>query len=369
VWDDPLKPGKYAFNTYAGKIVEVPTTNFILKWDRNDSGTHRFDENLSEISLITKDAFEPVLPLSVVVHIDYRKAPLVIQRFGDVKRLVEQTLDPMVTAYFKNIAQTRTLIQLIHDRSSIQQVACEEMRDKFGQYNLELLEVLIGTPASPPGDARIEDILTQLRARQIAQEQLETYARQEQAAIKERELREAESKASRQHEITESELAIAIQGNQGRARREQAVQKAEEIKVLAQANAMRMRTVTEERAARIRALGEARAQHTEHMGAARARAIELAVQAYGDPRLQLTGEVMERFSRAVERTGIDVVPRVMVGGEASSSTGGPALVEGMLAMLLAERAPDSRGNGSHKTTREHSPGMRKHGNAIQKHAS
>jgi uncharacterized membrane protein YqiK len=54
---------------------------------------------LSEISLITKDAFEPNLPLSVVVHIDYKKAPLVIQQFGDVKRLVEQTLDPMVSAY------------------------------------------------------------------------------------------------------------------------------------------------------------------------------------------------------------------------------------------------------------------------------
>ena len=68
-------------------------------------------------TLITKDAFEPSLPLSVVVHIDYRKAPLVVQRFGDVKRLVEQTLDPMVAAYFKNIGQTRTLIQLIQDRA------------------------------------------------------------------------------------------------------------------------------------------------------------------------------------------------------------------------------------------------------------
>jgi len=31
VWSEPLLPGKYAFNTYAGKVVSVPTTNFILK--------------------------------------------------------------------------------------------------------------------------------------------------------------------------------------------------------------------------------------------------------------------------------------------------------------------------------------------------
>lgn len=79
VWSMPLLPGKYAFNTYAGKIIIVPTTNFTLKWVKEETGSHKFDENLSQVSLITKDAFEPSLPLSVVVHIDYRKAPLVIQ--------------------------------------------------------------------------------------------------------------------------------------------------------------------------------------------------------------------------------------------------------------------------------------------------
>ena len=146
MWSEPLLPGKYAFNTYAGKVVSVPTTNIILKWIRSQVGSHRFDENLTEVSLITKDAFEPSLPLSVVIHIDYQKAPLVIQRFGDVKRLVEQTLDPMVSAYFKNIGQTRTLIQLIQERNEIQRISSQEMKEKFAHYNLELEEVLIGTP-------------------------------------------------------------------------------------------------------------------------------------------------------------------------------------------------------------------------------
>ena len=217
VWAEPLLPGKYAFNTYAGKIVMVPTTNFILKWNREETGSHNFDENLSEVDLITRDAFEPSLPLSVVVHIDYRKAPLVVQRFGDVKRLVEQTLDPMVSAYFKNVAQTRTLIQLIHDRAAIQDQSSVEMRGRFDRYNLELQEVLIGTPMQGHGDAKLEEILTQLRARQVAEEQVETYTRQQTAAVKERELREAEARAKQQTSITESELSIAIQANHGKA--------------------------------------------------------------------------------------------------------------------------------------------------------
>jgi hypothetical protein len=150
-------PGKYAFNTYAGRITMVPTTNFILKWETAAIGSHKFDENLAEVSLITKDAFEPTLPVSVVVHIDYRKAPLVIQRFGDIKKLVEQTLDPMVSAYFKNIGQTATLIELLQDRSEIQQISSQDMKTKFAVYNLELQEVLIGTPRPGRGAQRRPD--------------------------------------------------------------------------------------------------------------------------------------------------------------------------------------------------------------------
>jgi uncharacterized membrane protein YqiK len=47
-------PSKYAFNTFAGKVITVPTTNIILKWARSEVGIHRYDENLAEISLITK---------------------------------------------------------------------------------------------------------------------------------------------------------------------------------------------------------------------------------------------------------------------------------------------------------------------------
>ena len=160
VWRDPLMPGKYAFNTYAGKIELVPTTNFVLMWKSGESGSS-FDSNLREITLITKDAFEPQLPLSVVVHIDYRKAPMVVQRFGNVKQLVEQTLDPMVSSYFKNVSQTKTFIELIQSRSELQDNASRDMHTRFQNYSLEFQEVLIGTPKPQVGDTKIDNIIAQ----------------------------------------------------------------------------------------------------------------------------------------------------------------------------------------------------------------
>jgi uncharacterized membrane protein YqiK len=318
VWSEPLLPGKYPFNTYAGKVISVPTTNFILKWIKSQVGSHNFDENLSEVSLITKDAFEPSLPLSVVVHIDYQKAPLVIQRFGDIKKLVEQTLDPMVAAYFKNIGQTRTLIQLLQERSAIQQQASLEMKEKFQHYNLELEEVLIGTPTSSAEDQQIETILTQLRSRQIATEQVETYERQQKAAVKERELREAESRAQMQTKMTEAELSINIQTDQGKAEYQRSIQQA----------------------AQIRALAEAEAEKVARIGIAQALATEEQVRAYGGPQFQVTQTVLNRFAEAIQQSGVDVVPRVVVsggGGEQGSTSTSSSIMEGLLTMLLSER--------------------------------
>ena len=341
VWSEPLLPGKYAFNTYAGKILMVPTTNFILKWDQQTVGPHKFDENLSEVSLITKDAFEPILPLSVVVHIDYRKAPLVVQRFGDIKRLVEQTLDPMVSAYFKNVAQKRTLIELLQERSDIQESSAVEMRGKFSAYNLELQEVLIGTPRAAPGNNQIEQILQQLRQRQLADEQVGTYERQVLAAQKERELREAEAQAKQQTAITESVLSIQVQENQGKANLARSQQEAAQTRTLAEAEAARIQLLGEGEAKKVVALASAEAERVTKVGLAQAEAIEKQAAASGGARYQLTRQIAERFAEALEKSGVDIVPRIQVttgDDKGMGGAGGGPLLQALMAMLVSEKA-------------------------------
>ena len=374
VWSEPLMPGKYAFNTYAGSISMVPTTNIILKWIKTETGSHNYDENLSEIELITKDAFEPTLPLSVVIHIDYRKAPLVIQRFGDIKMLVNQTLDPMVSAYFKNIGQTKTLIELIQQRSEIQEHSSVDMKEKFLRYNLELEEVLIGTPRSPVGDNRIEQILTQLRDRQIAVEQLETYQKQKVAADKERELKEAIAVAEQQTMLTQSEINIKVQENSGRAELQRATQDAERVKTLAgadaervkllaggdaqkvklmaeadaqkvklmaDADAQRVKLIGEADATRVKLIAEADAQKEARVGIGRAIAIEEQVRAYGGPQLQLIQDVMGKLATAIETAKIPIVPSTYVqmggGGDGEGDGGGANAFNLLMTLLSTEK--------------------------------
>ena len=327
VWRDPMMPGKYAFNTYAGKIELVPTTNFVLMWKSGESGSN-FDSNLREITLITKDAFEPQLPLSVVVHIDYRKAPMVVQRFGNVKQLVEQTLDPMVSSYFKNVSQTHTFIELIQSRSELQANASVDMRERFLAYSLEFQEVLIGTPKPQPGDNKIENIMAQLRDRQIAREQVETFAQKQIAADKQRELNEAEKRAEKQAELTASLVDISIKENHGAANVKAAEKRRQEVEALSLAEKFRQEMEGAGRASAVRSVGEAEA--------AAIKAKSDALQGEGADK-QLTQTVMLRLAEAFETAKVPLVPQIQFGGD-----GGNALTAmlGLMSSLKAVELAD-----------------------------
>jgi uncharacterized membrane protein YqiK len=261
----------------------------------------------------------------------------------------------MVSAYFKNIAQTRTLIELIHDRAAIQDHSGIEMREKFDRYNLELQEVLIGTPTEGRGGMDLEQILIQLRSRQVALEQVETYSRQQAAAVQERELREAEARARQQQSITESELSIAIQANQGKADLARAQQQAAQIQALATAEAEKIRLIGSGEADRITAIAGADAERAARVGIAQAMATEEQVRAYGGPRYQLTQQVMSRFAEAIEHAGVDVVPKIVIGGRdgrdgregnGEGIAGGSSVLEALLTILLSERMGIDVADGS-----------------------
>ena len=380
IWRDSMMPGKYAFNTYAGKVVPVPTTNVILKWISGQNGVHKLDDNLKEISLITKDAFEPNLPLTVVFNIDYRKASSVIQRFGDIKMLIEQSLDPMIAGYFKNIGQTKTLIELVQDRSTIQDQASAEMKEKFKLYDLELQEVLIGTPAASQADKRIEQILAQLRDRQVAMEEIKTNEAKQKSAEKQRELNEAIAKSAAQTALTQSSIDIEVADNKGKSELRLAEQlalktqklaeadkykrtqeadasrytkeaeaaanakatelnagaNAKQVELQASAEAFKLETVGKAQALNIKAVADATAEQETKVGIAKGTAAKALVDAYGGPDLQVQQSVMIAFAEALKISKSPLVPQTVIMGGSDGKT--PNAMEGIMSMVLANMA-------------------------------
>jgi uncharacterized membrane protein YqiK len=332
VWKRALPPGKYGLNPYALRVELVPTVNFVLRWITGQVEAHEYDKDLTSLDLITADGYEPMLPLSLVLHIDYEKASSVIQRFGDVKRLISQTLDPILSAYFRDVAQSSSMLDLLTHREEIQRRATEELGRRFRGYDINCVAVLIGRPESKIQDAAagdpIETLFDQLRQRRLAEEQKATFVKQEEAAIQLKELNDAQAAALKQTELTETRVDVDIAGNRGAAQ-------------LAEARQLADRDVT-------RAEGESRAQALLGRGeAARVAQVGLSeagvtlqkVRAYGDPRLFALNLVADRFAQSAQ----PIVPErllVMGGGTdgADATAGSSNVLSQLMALLLAEKA-------------------------------
>ncbi len=355
VWARPLGPGKYAFNRYAASISLVPTTNFVLHWITGRTETHRYDESLKSIDLVTRDAYEPLLPLSVVVHIDYQRAPSVVQRFGDVQKLITQTLDPLLSAYFRDIAHKKTMLELLHERDQIQQEAREELRRRFREFDIECVDVLIGKPDTDEQGGKIEGLLEQLRQRQLSIEQLETYERQCTAAEKLRMLNEAQAQATMQTQLTNARVQVQIADSQAEADLARARRQAEQTVVVAEAELARSRRQAEqtvilaEAESRQKILdGRGEAQRILQTGLSDAAVLLRKIHSFGDPRLFALSGLSEQLTHISQ----PLVPeRVFIaGGDGATSQSGQGLLGLLLNLLVAEKSGFTPGDGEELTT-------------------
>ena len=356
VLERPLGPGKYAFNTYAGNIILVPTTNFVLHWVTGRTETHRYDESLKSIDLVTKDAYEPMLPLSVVVHIDYQKAPNVIQRFGDVKKLITQTLDPMLSAYFRDVAHKRTMLGLLQERDSIQQEGRDELRRRFHEFDIECVDVLIGKPDTAEAGGKIETLLEQLRLRQLSIEQIETFQRQGAAADKLRILHEAQAQASMQTQLTNSLVQVRIAENEGEAALARARKQAEQLVVTAQADSQQ----------RILA-GRGEGSRLLQVGLSEAAVLIRKIQSFSDPRLYALQLVAEQLAQSKQ----PLVPeRVFMtgggGGSGENGQGAGAAAQGLLGTLISLMVAEK--SGFDMTQNEGSSALREFSDRLARQA-
>ena len=342
VWRDALPPGKYALNPYALKVEVVPTVNFVLRWITGQTEAHRYDEDLTSIPLITADGYEPLLPLSLVLHIDYAKAPRVVQRFGDVRRLITQTLDPILTAYFRDVAQSSHMLDLLTHREEIQRVATEELGRRFQSFDINCVAVLIGRPESsqlkPGQEDPIDRLFDQLRQRRLAEEQKATFAKQQEAAAQLKQLNHAQAEAERQTQLTQTRVEIEIAGNRGSAQLAEAERLAKRDIALAEGRARSTELEGQGEAAKIAQVGQAEANVSRQK-----------VEAFTDPRLYALSLVAQQLVHSEQ----PLVPErvVLFGGQGADGKGGggeTGIFQSILQVLTTWQ--NIGGDGETKTT-------------------
>jgi uncharacterized membrane protein YqiK len=267
------------------------------------------------------------------------KAPSVIQRFGDVKKLITQTLDPMLSAFFRDIAHKKTMLELLQHRDEIQVEARAELQRRFAEFDIECVDVLIGKPDTNETHGKIEGLLEQLRLRQLSKEQMETFEQQRLAAEEQRKLNDAQALAAKQTELTGSQVQIRIAENEGDAQLAKSRKAAQQAIVMAEADLERSRRVAEQTVVTAKAEAEqkklaaaAESLKVSQIGESEAQVLMKKIGSFNDPRLYALAIVAEHLSKSTQ----PLVPQSVF--NAGGQDGSAGLVHQLIAMLVAEKS-------------------------------
>jgi regulator of protease activity HflC (stomatin/prohibitin superfamily) len=252
--------------------------------------------------------------------------------------LITQTLDPMLSAYFRDIAHKKNMLELLHDRDLIQQESRRELRARFQEFDIELVDVLIGKPDTTEKNSKIETLLEQLRLRQLSREQIATFQEQGLAAEKLQALKMAQAKAEKQTELTNSQMEIQINENRGSAELAKARMQAEQTVVTAEAENKRRLLLADAESRSNALLGEGQSKRTSLEGGAEADVLRQKISSFADPKLYALSVVAQYLSRSQQ----PLVPErlFVTGGKGDDglAASGGGLLSTLIGLLSAEKA-------------------------------
>jgi len=325
IWQEPLRTGKYPINPHCYQAVIVPTCILTLNWAEAVSHAHDLDAQLKSIVAKSREGFEFSIDLQVQIHIADTEAPWVISMVGTMLNLVNEVLQAAVGNHFRDKLQSMPAIRFIETRQQVQMEALEHIRSHLRQYKVETPGVYIQDVILP------QALVTVLTQREIANQEIETYRKQEQAQKQRIDMEKSKGMAEMQKDLAQSQVSIEIKTNNARARKSEADGEAEYIEKTGAAQGAKVRAI----------------------GMARAEAFKAQVQALGQMPTALVN-----IANSLAEGKNKFVPEVLVAG----GEGGSNAISG-LASVLTQHFMNYGKKGAPETEEESPSGekMNQHG--------
>jgi hypothetical protein len=233
IWQEPLRTGKYAINPRCYQAEIVPTFILTLNWAEATSQAHDLDKSLKQITAKSKEGFVFDIDLQVQIHVPDTEAPKVISIVGTMLNLVTEVLQAAVGNHFRDKLQSMPAIDFIERRQEVQQQAQEHITEKLKQYRIETRGVYIQDVIFPQ---QLVDVLT---AREIANQQQETFKSEERAQGQRLQLEQTRGKADMQSELARSAVGIDIAKNRAQGVQNEADGESYRLEKVGRASAVR----------------------------------------------------------------------------------------------------------------------------------
>ena len=300
IWQEPLRTGKYPINPHCYQWEIVPTCILTLNWADAVSKAHNLDASLEQIEAKSCEGFVFKLDLQVQIHVPDTQAPKVISMVGTMQNLVSEVLQAAVGNHFRDKLQSMHAVKFIETRQLVQEEAFVHIKAKLDDYSVETKGVYIQDVILPQ---QLVDVLT---AREIANQEIETFQKQREAQDQRIATEKAKGTADMQASLAKSEVEITINENNARARKAQA----------------------EGEASYIAQVGNAEASKTRAVGMANAEAYKGQVDALGQMPTALVNSI-----RVLAEQKIKIMPDILVTG------GGEGGLSAVLMGLLKAQIP------------------------------
>ncbi len=307
IWREPLRTGKYPINPHIYQAELVPTAILTLNWADAVSHAHDLDAQLKPILAKSREGFEFSIDLQVQIHVADTQAPWVISMVGTMQNLVNEVLQAAVGNHFRDKLQSMPAIRFIETRQQVQIEALDHIRHELGQYKVETPGVYIQDVVLP---GELVKVLTE---REIANQEVATYKRQEEAQMARINTERAKGTADMQNDLAKSQVSIDIKSNDARARKAEASGEAEYIEKTGAAHGARVRAI----------------------GMAKAESYKAQVDALGQAPTALVN-----VAGALADSNNKFVPEVLVAGGNGGSLDG-------LASILTRHFLNMAGGGAH----------------------
>jgi uncharacterized membrane protein YqiK len=327
IWERTLDPGLYPINPRLQDVLMVPTTNIVLNWKDGTIEEHQLDTELKTITVRSQDGFTFKLEVSQIINISDKAAPKVIARFGTIKNLVAQVLEPTIGNYFRNSAQTSDALEFVDGRKERQEEAREHIKKILEQYDIECVDTLIGDINPPP------ELMQILADRKIAEQQQEMYKMQKASETERQEFVKAETAATKEEQLTGAKYDKEIATQTANAQVETAKGNRESAKITADGEAYVLKTV-----------GTAKAQNINEVGSAEAGVIQKKTEAMGQEQFAIV-QVAEHLAK----NNVKIVPEILVQG---SQGGNGGLVEALIGTELLKKDMFEKKPETTKTTED-----------------
>jgi len=286
IWQEALRTGKYPINPHCYQAQIVPTSILTLNWAEAVSHAHDLDAQLKPIIAKSREGFEFSIDLQVQIHIADTEAPWVISMVGTMQNLVNEVLQAAVGNHFRDKLQSMPAIKFIETRQQVQMEALDHIQRQLRQYKVETPGVYIQDVILP------QALVTVLTEREIANQEIETYKKQEQAQEQRIAMEKAKGTADMQQDLAQSQVSIAIKSNNAIARKSEADGESEYIEKTGTAQGAKVRAI----------------------GMARAEAFQAQVEALGQ-----TPTALVNIANALAEGNNKFVPEVLVAGGGGDS--------------------------------------------------